>query len=441
MSTLKFTLPAPVMVLFILQFASLIMYLYLNILTIGAEFGVGLHILGGHIFCTFIVMIYLYSKRLIVIRVNYWFFWFVFLISWLSLRVVLDLGDMYFLKQVTFATTGGILLFFILGVGFSVSYQAVVNGFCRGRFFVYVLAACFFAVACLIFLLANRMHENYFVITGINGAYQRPGNFLSILYMLSSYAYVAKISMLRSKFQRITFKRFIVYSSIFTIFTFLSLSLSQMIGSNSATGMILVLYVVTFAMTILSLKRVSIYMYVFSSKQLLLLFRAGLGVIVGTCIFFFALLPFFGFDIGRLGVFGFGSGEMSSLSSRLEILFETFEVQAGHSPIFGNMNVAHEVTGSAGATLHNLFPYVLANLGVIGLSLILLMLIAFIWEIRNISRNDHITNVLLGSYKIYSVVAIFFFANLSTDVSWPVMWFGLGLLGGVIEIASKKRSV
>lgn len=439
MSDLKFTLPAPAMALFFAQIVSLILYLYLNILTIGSEFGVGLNILGAHVFVTFIAIVYLYSKKMIIIRLNYWVIWFALLISWLSLRVVLDLNDIYYLKQITFGTTGGILLFFILGVGVSVSYQAVVNGFCRARLFVYILVACFFAVIFLILTLADRMHENYFVITGINGAYQRPGNFLSIIYMLLSYAYVAKLSMFRLEFRCITIRRFTVYTSLFTLYTFLCLGLSQMIGSNSATGMILVLYVVTVMVTILPLKNLSSYMYAFSSKQLFLLFKAGLGVIFGVSVFLFVLFSFF--DIDRLGIFGFGSGEVNSLSSRLDILFNTFEMQAGHSPIFGNMNVAGEVTGSSGATLHNLFPYVLANLGIIGLSLILLLLIGLVWGVRSSSVADHISNVLLGSYRIYAVIAIVFFANLSTGISWPVLWFGLGLFGGVIESAPIKKKI
>ena len=441
MKSFRVTVSTPVMLMCVFQVAFLVIYLYLNILTIGSDLGVGLTILGLHIFCSFCLLAGLYFKNNIVLNLRYWFFWFALLMCWLSLRVVIDLGDLYFLKQITIATTGGILFFFLLGQGLSLCYQAGIARLCAPRFFIYVWLGCFLAVLCLIYFLSNRMHESYFIVTGINGAYQRPGNFLSMIYMLSSYAYMSKLSVLISQLSKVGLKTFILYSTIFFLYTILALGLSQMIGSNSATGVILILYAITFMMSVLSIKEKWACMSVFSLKQIYFLARIGMLGIVVFALFIFMFLTFSEFDIGRLGVLGFGSGEVTSLSSRVEILSETFQLQAGYSPIFGDMNVASNVTGDEGKTLHNLFPYVLANLGAIGLCLMLLMLLGLVWA-NVISTRGGASNItFLGSYKVYVVLGMIFFANIATGISWPVLWFSLGLLGGgIVQIVPKRKN-
>lgn len=439
MVDIRFFLPSSIIALFMMQSAAFIFYLYVNIYNIGAELGAGLVILVFHFILAFAVFGLLVFKKNLVINLQFWMIFFLLLICWLSFRVLADLGDVYYLKQVTVATTGGIILFFLLGRNLALCCQGALAGLCSQRFFVYVFLGCFSVVLCLIVSLAGRLHENLFIITGINGAYQRPGNFLSMIYLLASYSYMAIASKHKSGFNRGGVKLYFIYSIFFSFYTLLSLILSQMIGSNSATGVISIIYFITLVISVASFSNGVGQLYVFSKKQIYIFFKVSILVLAILIALISLILFYSGIDLSRLGILGFGLGEVTSLQSRFEILSETFLMQAGNSPVFGNMNVALEVTGDEGKSLHNLFPYVLANLGVVGLFLMLFMFTGIVLGKVIRSREDSPVEAVLNSYRVYVILGMLFFANLSASISWPVLWFTIGLLGdGLVKILPRK---
>ena len=45
---------------------------------------------------------------------------------WLAIRITVDLSDMEYLRKITVATSGGILLFYMLGAFLGISYDNVI---------------------------------------------------------------------------------------------------------------------------------------------------------------------------------------------------------------------------------------------------------------------------------------------------------------------------
>lgn len=92
-----------------LQLILLFSYLGMNIQNVG-EMGIALPLLAGFVGISGLLVFNQVIRLALVLRLH--LFVFLLLISWVALRVIIDLGDMNHLKQLTVATTGGILLFF-----------------------------------------------------------------------------------------------------------------------------------------------------------------------------------------------------------------------------------------------------------------------------------------------------------------------------------------
>ncbi|EKF9805757.1 hypothetical protein O1D34_002176, partial [Vibrio cholerae] len=64
-------------------------------------------------------------KKNLYFRIH--FFFFLLLILWMAFRIVFDLNDLEYLKQLTVATTGGILLFYIIGASLGLTRHCLVS--------------------------------------------------------------------------------------------------------------------------------------------------------------------------------------------------------------------------------------------------------------------------------------------------------------------------
>lgn len=438
------------MTLFIsfLQLILLFGYLGLNIQNVG-EMGIALPLLVGFIGISGLLIFNQVLSFTLAVRVH--FFVFLLLIGWVTLRVVIDLGDMEHLKQLTIATTGGMLLFFLLG---SFARQALdkLNQSILSRFYSKLLLLFFVLVSLAIFIsFKSRLLDraDIFYIEGVEGSYQRPGNFLIILFLMASFAFLVLAAHPLTK----NFFRFIIWLGIYTLGLALALISSQMIGSNAATANLLAIYMMTNVISLLALSK-GIRRRFNQGKLSLPLSRSTLkklffysGITLFAALFSTIVsIQITGFDLSKTRAFGFGSGGNTSVTSRFDILLETGLSQLGYAPFFGNINVAELTTGVAGRTLHNFIPNIMAELGLVGLTLVLVLLLlsfaTLIKKIRQASPNsDGFRIAAIHLWIVFIFIWLFLYANLAVGKSWPVIWFYIGFTTSVFVFHKRQVKV
>ncbi|MFQ2084588.1 hypothetical protein ACK33N_08060 [Aeromonas veronii] len=418
------------------QLASFLTYLNANVVNVG-DMGTALPMLAIYVSLSGVVFLVLWLQRILYLRFS--LFIFLLLITWIAARVIIDLGDVAYLKQITIATTGGMLLFYLLGAFLGTTFQSVIMK-TEAKHIAKVLM-CFFLLLMLwiLYSFSQRLHPTIFYLLDINGAYQRPGNFLSISYIVIAFFYMTLV------FQRIGKKNSLLgdlfWLFIYTASTFMALVGSQLFGSNSATVVLLGVYLITLFMSLI-LPRKGIWLSYLKQelalpwskrliKYLVLSTLIGLSLFLGLMVLVIGIT---GFDVTSLRLLGFGTGTNTSLLSRAEILLETGANQIGYAPFWGNINVAYLTTGDAGLNLHSFFPYVIANLGLVGLLIVLSLFTSVLLQLFRETKQFKDAGLygyklnIIALYSIFVFLYILFFANLATDVSWVVLWFTLGFI-------------
>ncbi len=80
------------------------------------------------------------------------------------------------------------------------------------------------------------------------------------------------------------------------------------------------------------------------------------------------------------------------------------------------------------------FPYVMANLGLVGLLAVLTLFTNVLLQLYRETKQAKYTGLygyqlsMVALYSIFLFLYILFFANLSTGIEWPVLWFTLGFI-------------
>lgn len=422
-------------------------YLGLNIQNVG-EMGIALPLLAGFVGVSGLLVFNQVIRLTLVLRLH--LFIFLLLISWIALRVIIDLGDMNHLKQLTVATTGGMLLFFMIG-NFARQALDKLNQTASSRLHLKLVIVLFALVSLAIFIsFKDRLLDrpDIFYIEGVEGGYQRPGNFLIMLFIMTSFAYLALAAHPFTK----GFLRFTIWLGIYTLGLVLALISSQMIGSNSATANLLAIYMMTSVISLLALSKrirrrfnqgsLSLPLSKFTLKKLFV--YSGVNLLVALFLAIIAI-QVTGFDLSKTRAFGFGAGSNNSVTSRFDILLETGSAQLGHAPFLGNVNVAELTTGNAGRTLHNFIPNVMAELGLVGLILVLaILLYSFAVLIKNIKQAP--TNpsglgmAVINFWLVFVFTWLFLYANFSVGKGWPVMWFFVGFAVQVFIFDKSRRN-
>jgi hypothetical protein len=407
-----------------------------NVVNVG-EPGVALPILAGYLALTVMVFVLLCVQRALYLRTH--FFLFLILIAWISLRIVVDLDDVSELKDLIIGTTGGVLVFYLLGALLGITYQSVIMEVDKGGLIKLILLLFLGLVLWMGFNFLQRLHPRLFFLTGINGSYQREGNFLSISYIIVSFLYL--LYSLKGIGRNLSRLNVFFWLSVYSISTLVALVGSQLFGSNSATAVMLGVYLITLVMSFLVFRRGIFSAYCrnklylpwskkFLTRLILIITLTSLGVII-VAIFVISMLDV---DIYSTRLFGFGTGSNSSISSRIEILTEVGLTQIGYAPVFGDLNVAFLTTGDSGKTLHSFFPFILANLGLVGLLITLILFAAVFLQLYREIKYKPNSNFffyernMLAIYSSCILVYLIFFANLAVGAFWPVLWFMLGFI-------------
>lgn len=416
-----------------LQLILLLFYFIQNVISVGG-FGTASSFLAVFLCLSFTFVFAVNLRNYLYIKPH--FMLFVIFILWVSLKVVIDTGDTYVLRQVTIATTGGILFFYMLGTFLGITYYGALVP--KGRL-IFVKLSMFFFILMILWMLYNfgqRLRDDIFYLTDIDGAYQRSGNFLSMSFMINSFLFLLVVLKHRIINRRSTFWYF-----LYGLSAVLSIVGAQLFGSNNATVVIVGLLSITVitALTVTSSKFYRRYLAGAISLPLSKTFTSRLFTYTALIIFTFAI--FIGcivfltdFDFSRIRLFGFGSSSSSSLLSRVEILLQSGIEQLSYAPLYGNMNVAYIITGDSGRFIHSFFLFVIANLGLIGFFIVLLVFSSVFVQLYKSSKlltDDGFLSFEIGALSVYSLFVFTFlllFANITTDVSWSVLWFTLGLI-------------
>lgn len=439
--------PNGLLVVSLIQLLLLFFYFTLNITNVG-EMGTALPLLGGFVALAGGVFFLQLVKSQISLRLH--FVVFLLFVLWVALRVIVDLGDMEHLKQLTVATTGGILLFFLLGTFARKALDTLTNANLKLTSSKTLLLT-FLLVSTLIFLsFKGRLldRDDIFYISGVEGGYQRPGNFLIMLFVMASFTFISITSHPRTR-KRINL---FVWLGIYSIGMVLAVISSQMIGSNAATANLLAIYLMTCVLALLSFNKN--IRQAFYNKNLRLplskqtfkkLIKYAITALVAVIFLAVIAIQVTGFDLSKTRAFGFGTGSNSSVTSRFDILLETGAAQMSYAPFLGNVNVAELTTGNAGRTLHNFIPNLLAELGLVGLLIALTLLFLVGWHlvksIKTASKEGKDLNqAIINLWLLFVLLFLFLYANISVGKSWSVMWFFVGFAVSVF-VTKVKRCV
>lgn len=375
---------------------------------------------------------------------------FVLLIFWgyLLLRIGVDIGEMERIRAFTIGTDGGILLFYTIG---TLAASVILQGAQWGdrnkqsvqllphQAISYMLLSTLFLLY-IFFELSNRLREDIYLIQNVGDEYQRSGNYLVISYLVLIAVYIQLILFGRG--MNVFPRRMLVLltaTGIVIVNTVISLMTAQFVGSNNATVVIAGLGLIVFTVQIavghrsvlkaLSIRSLTFRRFAFGRLSLRLAFLVMVGLIVSAiCTLSVAL--FFDIDLSMTRLGGFGSGEISSISSRIE-LFKSFFIQFSYSPVFGNMNVDCLTTG-CGAYVHSSLAYLLTHTGLIGFLLYTCFLALSFKErfkVRYVrGQGELVVGNIVNTFSALTFLFVLFISILATSIFWPVLWFSMGLL-------------
>tara|TARA_R110000850_G_scaffold96655_4_gene201875 strand:- start:10662 stop:12005 length:1344 start_codon:yes stop_codon:yes gene_type:complete len=420
------------------QVLILLYYFAINILNIGEQ-GVGiLYALG------FFILSGLIGLRLIVIRRLYFrlsFLLLLLLVILVTVRIVFDRAEIAFLKETLIGSTGGVIFFFLMGVALSFSLLELLRLSTRRPARVAMLGY-FLLLAVSVFYgylaieLKERLRDDIFLIKMEGASYQRPGNFLTIVFLL--YSVLFFIVMLVKEYNKLKTPFSFAMPLIYLASTCVAAFSAQMIGSNNSFLMISsigVITLVSYSVKSVSLRypgsRRQVTDRVLSYSVIRSLFFRGAIVVGGIFLFLVVIVNWADFDIKQMRFFGFGDSENDSVSSRLSIFKGNFILHYSDSPLWGNYNIDVESTG-AGTYVHSALGYSLTHTGVVGFIVLLTMIVLVI---RDLVSSSVIFDGSL-SFQLKSVRMLFLFlflvvfvvASLATVMTWSVLWFSLGFL-------------
>ncbi len=396
------------------SYASLLVIIFWIITNSSSEQSLHVNALALVIFISLISLhsILALTFRLAYISRNSAFF--ITLIFLMSLRLLYDL-DISKSKELIIGTTGGIFLFYILGcfVKFNVD---VLCKYWRTTPIHFSLFLCFlsaFTIIWYITIITNTTTDDImksFVFS--DGSYQRKGALLTILYITFIYMYLAdRQNLVRS--QKFYIATVLPVTSILMFY-------SQYVRSNS--GFVTVLFIFVFTAFIN-------YSILGRKDRLQALTITLLSIIFGL-VYVSMYVPEYMQFISKLRIFGYGSFDYSSITSRLDLLNESLD-QFQFGPILGDVNSDFKA-GQPGKYPHNFLGHALTHFGLVGFTYMVLVFLALLVKcrshvfLRNFLSSRYTTDVTADISAI--IIPIILISFMFQTITWAPFWFTLGLI-------------
>ncbi len=288
-------------------------------------------------------------------------------------------------------------------------------------------------------LAAEKSRGDLFLVETGDDMYQWPGDLLSIrtliLTALSGYL-ISQFDRDGNSFSRKAGKIIIliIQAAQFGMLLFYS----QVLGSNKAVLIIIGCWVSLVSVLVASrivrreggnVKGCSIGIFSLMCKTLSL--TAGLTFIIGGLLVLIAIKINFPFD--KFRIFGFGTGEISSYQSRLDLIIDGFLLQFSISPFFGHA-AADYLTLGEGRYIHSTLAYALTHTGIIGFLMLAAVVTLALIEQRfdfikktNKEKYCQVANWKSKFIGLMLFLMILIVGIVSSSLIWGVAWFGLGL--------------
>ncbi|MGB3724192.1 MAG: hypothetical protein WA981_00355 [Glaciecola sp.] len=375
----------------------------------------------------------------------------VFLI-YFAISLMMSIYDIDLLISFTVATTGGVIFAVLCGLACNICLHKLhiyltkdLSLVTFARIFTTVLLACtcLFSYQILLNNLAN-VRADIFLLSEDTVDYQRPAAFMLMIFVFLC-ALVASLVTVSTKNSKV-----FVFTNLALCFVLsaIFMMLSQLIGSNSGLVTILITFVI-FTFFILSqylettrlnqLASTGFYPIIFSRLGVNLFVYGIICCLVLGLIIYAALLKS-GIDLSVFRIFGFGTGDNSSVNSRMA-LYDNFLIHLDYSPIFGNMFVDIYTTGQ-GSYLHSILSIV-PHLGIVGTFLFILLLVLIYRDVTNYRANmiGLCAQKSFFVYRLAVITSVLLFCTFSTFFTWIPLWFTLAFLGIIFNLDNNaKRS-
>lgn len=431
-------------------------YLKSNVKAIG-EPGVNIEVLALFVTCylaLFIWRLFTFLERPYVDR---WPLFFLLLfIVYFAVRTVVDVDSFAFFKAYFVSTSGGVVLFLLLGVVTSFIIVQSHHNYLSSHKYLYVLYLITLAYAIVSFVqlfsvyleFAARLREDVFLIADANGRYQRPGDFLiiSLIILLTVYSLVSSVNQrvdnFCPKWIMPALAVVVYFSGVFTII------IGVMIGSNKTPVLAAGLLVSVFSVSLLAYStRAKKHFYkemvgfkrLFIGKtQMIIGLLFVVGIVINTLVLVLVTLittSIMGVDLtmSRLGGYG-GLGNLeslSSVSSRIDLL-SNFYIHFSYEPFWGNMRVDCITTG-CGSYVHSFMGSLLTHTGMVGFFLMAaFILLAYEKRLRaqslRVEKTTNLTNNFFNLYQIVLFSNVLLMAMVGTFFTWIIIWFVIGSL-------------
>lgn len=368
-------------------------------------------------------------------------------ILYFSINLMVTVPNQAYANQLLVGSTGGLLFSYVLGV---VAYFGVRETLGVDNHDAGLYAGAIATV--LVWLIIFYMISGYFQVSGNlqsdillvsdNLGYQRRGNFMSLMFLISSCILVGVVQS--NTLAGSLTGRLIELVTIFfyAVSVPLWLYLGQLVGSNSEVMCVVGFAIVSMAFMVCGMHSRDGAQPVTVGR----LFRVGIGmgsVVVGVIV---CAIWYFNVDVTRLRLLNFGNGgTTTSIATRLVLLSKDYFTQLDYSPLVGNMYVDGFTTGF-GTYAHSLPLSLLTHLGILGA---LLFFLFFFTRLREVRHGGTWTDSFLfvagrsRTYNLYTramLWAVVIMACLTAFFVWMPLWFALGLLvppfaigGGAME--------
>lgn len=403
----------------------------------------GYSYLAGAFLC-FIVLYFISNKYTMIFKVQKAVVPLALFIAYLSLSVLFDSLDSNELRKITIGTTNGIVFSLIFGIICSFTLATIYEISEKSK----LLLKCSFVfaliyVAMLLFMSNNiflgkleNVRDDLFLLVDPEGAYQRPSAFILMQFLLVCSLTV--VLGLSSKTKIYKFSLSVIMLLVF-ILSIIFMTMSQLIGSNSGLVTVCGFLLVWFTYLLISLsgearisklKNIGIVRVIFSFVGRNIFFYF---ILLAGLLFFCAMLMFSFTEVDpeHIRILGFGSGDVSSINSRVALLKGNFVEHFSYNPLLGHTKIDVITTGE-GTYIHSIFS-ILTHLGLVGFALFAWLVVEVYLDIKNTKCSKNTIDVFVNKsyrlFRLFSIPCVLVFATFSAFFTWMPLWFCFGLLG------------
>ena len=224
--------------LFFMMIGSLLIYLFTNIKLIG-ECSPALAVLGFSVMIgIFMIVLEIVLKQNVYIKKSSLFL----ILFFMYFIVNVTINRPNDLKALLLATTGGIILFYILGSLVSTNLLYIKEKILNSNEFLNIFNLFYMAFSFLFLILfldtfitlMENVRTDLFLLSDLDGMYQRAGDFLTISFFI--YSFITVFFLFVNKYVKkskfMILMAFLLFG-LYCLLTICGMVLSQMIGSNN----------------------------------------------------------------------------------------------------------------------------------------------------------------------------------------------------------------